>query len=98
MNDDLRDYRFYKEDMAHPNEQAINYVWDKFSESYFSANTQQLLQKINEINLALLHRPINTTNELHAQFKQNYLKKCMELEKEYPFLNFTKETTHFSHL
>jgi len=98
VNDDLRDYRFYKEDMAHPNEQAINYVWEKFSESYFSANTQQLLLKINEINLAVSHRPINTTNGLHAQFKQNYLQKCMELEKEYPFLNFTKETIHFSHL
>lgn len=96
VNDDLRDYRFYKQDMTHPNEQAIDYVWEKFSNSYFSDNTQELVQKINEINRALLHRPINDTHELHAQFKQNYLNKCIELEKEHPFLNFNKEATHFS--
>lgn len=96
VSDDLRDYRFFKEDLAHPNEQAINYVWGKFSESYFSGDTQKLIQKINEINNAVLHRPINETNELNAQFKQNYLKKCIELEKEYPFINFTNESNHFS--
>ena len=49
VTDDLRDYRFYKEDMAHPNEQAIDYVWEKFSDVYFNDETKQLLKKIKDV-------------------------------------------------
>lgn len=56
VNDDLRDYRFYKDDLAHPSDQAIDYVWQKFSECYFSANTQQINREIQSLNQALGHR------------------------------------------
>jgi hypothetical protein len=62
VNDDLRDYRFYKEDMAHPNEQAIEYVWQKFSDRYFSQQTADLLEQIHKLNLALQHKVMNTGN------------------------------------
>lgn len=91
VNDDLRDYRFYKEDMAHPNEQAINYVWEKFSDVYFSNETKQLNQKIKEVNLAVNHRPINENTVKHSEFKNTVLKKCADLENAYPFLNFSME-------
>ena len=63
VTDDLRDYRFYKEDMAHPNAQAVNYVWEKFSETCFSESTKQLNQKIQKLNQALDHKQMskNTT-------------------------------------
>jgi hypothetical protein len=65
VNDDLRDYRFYKADMAHPNEQAIDYVWQKFSDSYFSDKTKLLNEKISSLNTALNHRT------LHHNAKEN---------------------------
>lgn len=91
VNDDLRDYRFYKEDMAHPNEQAINYVWEKFSDVYFNNDTKQLNQKIKEVALAVNHRPIKADSEKHSEFRNSVLKKCTDLESAYPFLNFSEE-------
>lgn len=91
VNDDLRDYRFYKEDMAHPNEQAITYVWEKFSDVYFSNETKQLNKKIKEVSLAVNHRPINENTSKHVEFKSTILKKCTELETSYPFLSFSEE-------
>jgi hypothetical protein len=91
VTDDLRDYRFYKEDMAHPNEQAINYVWEKFSDVYFNNETKQLNQKIKEVALAVNHRPLKTGTAQHSEFKDTILKKCTELESSYPFLNFSEE-------
>ncbi len=96
VNDDLRDYRFYKEDMAHPNEQAINYVWEKFSEVYFSNETNSLIKNIKDITQAAHHRPINENTEQHLKFKQIYLNKCAELEKKHPHLNFSHEKQIYS--
>jgi hypothetical protein len=59
VNDDLRDYRFYKEDLAHPNEQAIKYIWEKFSETYFHLQTRELNVLMGKLNLAENHRPLN---------------------------------------
>jgi hypothetical protein len=56
VNDDLRDYRFYKKDMAHPNEQAIEYVWEKFSACFFNEQTQELNKQIQKLILALNHK------------------------------------------
>lgn len=59
VNDDLRDYRFYKEDLAHPNQQAIEYVWQKFSDCYFEAKTSEINLEIQKLNSALNHRQMN---------------------------------------
>lgn len=96
VNDDLRDYRFYKEDMAHPNDQAIDYVWKKFSDVYFTAETKNLNEKIKEINLAVSHRPLNENSPKHKEFKAAAYKKCTDLETNYPFLNFVHEKRVFS--
>jgi hypothetical protein len=63
VNDDLRDYRFYKEDLAHPNEQAIKYIWEKFSETYFDRQTIKLNELINKLNLAENHRTLHQNEE-----------------------------------
>jgi hypothetical protein len=63
VNDDLRDYRFYKEDLAHPNEQAIKYIWEKFSETYFDQPTIKLNELINKLNLAEDHRTLHQNEE-----------------------------------
>lgn len=96
VTDDLRDYRFYKEDMAHPNNQAIDYVWKKFSDVYFSQETKNLNEKIKEINQAIRHRPINENSPQHKEFRAAAYKKCTDLENNYPFLNFFHEKRFFS--
>jgi hypothetical protein len=96
VNDDLRDYRFYKEDMAHPNDQAINYIWEKFSDTYFDEDTKELNEKINDIRKAASHRPIHTDSDAHQQFKRTYLQKCEQLEKEFPGINLEPEKNVFT--
>jgi len=49
LMDELRDYRFYKEDMLHPNEQAIQYIWERFAETFFTSSTQSLMQEVANI-------------------------------------------------
>lgn len=63
QNDDLRDYRFYKEDLAHPNAQAIEYIWEKFSECAFSEKTRTINLEIRKLNAALAHRKLNKAEE-----------------------------------
>lgn len=72
VNDDLRDYRFYKEDLAHPNEQAIGYVWQKFSSIFFSEKTLEINQEIEKLNSALSHRVMNEQN-LEYQKLQHFI-------------------------
>jgi hypothetical protein len=65
MLDELRDYRFYKEDMLHPNEVAVNYIWQRLSANYFSADTRQKLAAIEPLLRYLEHRPLHTSAEAH---------------------------------
>ncbi len=85
VTDDLRDYRFYKEDLAHPNEIAIKYIWDKFSETYFNDKTKLLNQKINKLNIALNHKMLHNNTEESAKFK----KHIEELNQEIKTLSKT---------
>lgn len=62
VNEDLRDYRFYEKDMAHPNELAIDYVWERFSEAYFNTNTKKIAAAAEEYYKFKNHRPINISS------------------------------------
>ncbi|MBS7333723.1 MAG: GSCFA domain-containing protein [Weeksellaceae bacterium] len=79
--DDLRDYRFYKEDLIHPTNQAIEYIWEKFGEKYFDESTLTIIQKINKIKNALNHRPFNEESESHQKFLSKTLQMINELDK-----------------
>ena len=68
MMDDLRDYRFYKNDMIHPNETAEDYIWEKFSDIYFDGPTIKFLNRWNEIRKALAHRPFQSGSPAHKKF------------------------------
>jgi len=80
MMDDLRDYRFYKSDMVHPNETAINYIWEHFKNTWVSKNCFELMDEIDTIQKGLAHRPFNETSEQHQQFLTN-LRSKMEVLK-----------------
>ena len=89
--DELRDYRFFKEDMIHPTPQAINYVWDKFASTYFNEQTTQLNQRIEKLQQAVNHRPFNFESESHQKFVKEQIHQMKLLCTEFPFLNFEEE-------
>lgn len=86
VNDDLRDYRFYKEDMAHPNEQAVQYIWNKFSDAFFSADTKQLNQELYSIYNSENHTLLFPESIEAKKFTSALEKKKKELKEKYPFL------------
>ncbi|MFL5753804.1 MAG: GSCFA domain-containing protein [Bacteroidia bacterium] len=96
VNDELRDYRFFKEDLVHPNEMAIQYVLEKFVDSAFSDSAKELYQKIGEILIAKDHRPFNPESEAHKMFRKSYLGKVKKLQQQNSFLNFDDELNYFS--
>jgi hypothetical protein len=96
VNDELRDYRFFKEDLVHPNEMAIQYVWEKFVDSALSDPAKELQQKIDEILIAKAHRPFNPDSEVHKAFRKSYLAKVKKLQQQYSFLNMEEEIGYFS--
>ena len=83
--DELRDYRFYNEDMLHPNNLAINYIWEKFSETYFSAETIHIQREIAEISTAEAHKPFNPDTKEHQVFLKKLEEKKETLRNKYPF-------------
>ncbi|NUN99991.1 MAG: GSCFA domain-containing protein [Saprospiraceae bacterium] len=93
--DDLRDYRFYESDMVHPNEQAIRYIREYFSNSFFSEATLALNQRIVKIINAANHRPLHPETPEHHRFRQQQLSAIAELEKEFSFLDFSDERAFF---
>jgi hypothetical protein len=95
--DDLRDYRFYAEDLVHPNYQATQYVWEKFLEACMDAPTRKLMEEINTINLAYQHKPFNPASGQHLQFLQTMKGKVEHLQQKHPYLNLTRELDYFNH-
>ena len=68
MNDELRDYRFYQPDMLHPSEQAVDYIYERFAETYFSEEAKEMVREWQPIKAALAHRPFNPDSEEHKAF------------------------------
>ncbi|MFC4261680.1 GSCFA domain-containing protein [Ferruginibacter yonginensis] len=94
--DDLRDYRFFAEDLAHPNYAATNYVWEKFLPAVIDDATVEVMRQVNEINAALLHKPFNPTSTAHQKFLNAYLQKTLQLQAQYPYLNLKEAIQYFS--
>lgn len=86
--DELRDYRFYKEDLLHPNTTAINYIWEKFITTWFSSSTEKIMQKVTEINKGLSHKPFNGQSDAHQHFLKKIAKKQQELITKFPFMKW----------
>ena len=88
MMDELRDYRFYSEDMIHPNKIAINYIWEKFSETWFEENTGSIMKEIELIQKGMAHKPFDKNSEKHQNFLQNLESKKEKIRTQFPFINF----------
>jgi len=94
--DDLRDYRFYAEDLVHPNYLATEYVWKKFVDACVDEKSRSLIDEIHSINLAYQHKPFNSSSDQHKKFLNSYFEKTTLLKRQNQFLDFEKELKYFS--
>jgi len=88
MMDELRDYRFYAEDMLHPNPVAVNYIWERFLENYISEESQKVMKEVDSIQKSLLHRPFNLNSESHQKFLVSLNQKIELLQKSFSCIRF----------
>lgn len=91
MMDDLRDYRFYADDMVHPSDMAVNYIWEQFSTQAFRHDTAELINRITEIKKAVEHRPFDAEGVKYQTFVSQILLKISRLKEKFPFLDFKNE-------
>lgn len=91
--DDLRDYRFYKSDLIHPNEQAEDYIFAQFSNAYFTKEVKNFIQEWQKIRQALRHRPLYPNTSSNRQFLENLLQK---LHKIADYVDVSSEITFVS--
>lgn len=92
LMDELRDYRFYAEDMVHPSETAIRYIEECFSKCYFSLETQTINKECERIVKALKHRPIHPDTDVYQCFLSKIVLRIQEIKEKYPYLSNKFET------
>lgn len=90
MMDDLRDYRFYKKDMIHPNEQAVDYIWQKFTTTFFSKCGQSFIGEWAKLKNAMQHKPFHPASTAHQQFLKDLIEKVQNLSGK---VDVSKELT-----
>ena len=93
VNDELRDYRFYAADMLHPTEQAVDYIWERFSDS-----TTDFITEWRPLKQALVHKVLDATSNDFIKFKQSSIEKLNSIAEKYPLLDVTNELQHFESL
>jgi hypothetical protein len=91
--DELRDYRFYADDMLHPSDLAIDYIWEKFKNSFIPKDAQMLMNEIERVVQAVNHRPLNVNSIDFKEFINSTLQKIEQIEKRNDGLDFSKEIT-----
>jgi len=95
MMDDLRDYRFYADDMIHLSSTAIEYIFEKFANVYIDESTKNLQKRIAKIVLASNHRPFNSKSPEFIKFATKNIEEISLLIEQYPNLDFNRELSHF---
>lgn len=88
MMDELRDYRFYKSDMVHPNDLAVDYIWEKFIEVWISKECYGTMAQVEAIQKGLEHKPFNPDSKEHKVFLKSLHSKITYLQQAYPFMEF----------
>lgn len=96
--DELRDYRYYTPDLVHPNEVAVQYVLNKFTEHHFTDEAKEQLRLIGNLHRTLHHRTLHPESESYRIFRNNLLQQIDALVARYPVLDFSKERTQFHQL
>ncbi|HDR68315.1 MAG TPA: GSCFA domain protein [Bacteroidaceae bacterium] len=90
MMDDLRDYRFYAEDLIHLNNVAVTYIWEKFASAFFTDETRQVIEKLDSLLKAFQHKPVHPDSITHKKFVREREKRLTGLKSNYPYLPWSK--------
>lgn len=88
LMDELRDYRFYSEDLLHPNTTAIDYIWTRFVETNVDKTSISTMTEVEAIQKGLQHRSLNPESLSHKKFLENLNVKIEKVTQLYPFMNF----------
>ncbi|MGB5436762.1 MAG: GSCFA domain-containing protein [Maribacter sp.] len=88
MMDELRDYRFYKSDMVHPNDVAVDYIWEKFKDVWISEECNGVMDQVEAIQKGLQHKPFHADSKEHKEFLKSLNTKITYLQQQYPFMEF----------
>lgn len=88
MMDELRDYRFYSDDMLHPNTTAIEYIWKRFVETHLSATTHTVMEEVGHIRKALQHKSFHPDSESHKRFLEKLQSQIQQLREKFPNITF----------
>lgn len=91
MMDDLRDYRFYENDLIHPNTLAVEYIWEKFSQNWLSDETIDVMKEVGRIHKSMEHTPFYPDSDKHKEFERNLEKRIRELRMKYPEIRINKK-------
>jgi hypothetical protein len=94
--DVLRDYRYYDIDFVHPNYLATNFVWEQFTRSCMSPDTQQIMKEVQDIYIARSHKPRFPETNAHQSFMGHYAEKVSALREKYPYLDLSDEAAYFA--
>lgn len=86
LMDELRDYRFYAPDMLHPSTQAVDYIWERLVDSYFSPAAKDYLAEWRPLKQALAHKPFNPDSPEYRAFREQTYNKLKDFRKKYPHL------------
>ncbi len=95
LMDDLRDYRFYADDLFHPNQLAIEYIWEKFCATYFSDKTISVIKEIDKLQKNIGHKVFYPKTEAYKKFISNNLNLIKNLEVQFPSISFKNEFQYF---
>ncbi|MDD2552805.1 MAG: GSCFA domain-containing protein [Dysgonamonadaceae bacterium] len=96
--DQLRDYRFYTDDMLHPSLLTQNYIWKRFGDTYFSVETEKINAEWRKIVQALSHKPYHSRSEEYQKFIHRTIDELQAFEERYPFLSCFQEKQELTQL
>ena len=91
VNDELRDYRFYREDMLHPTDQTVEYIWQRLQETYLSNSAKDFIEKWKPLKEAIRHRPFNPDGAEYKAFANKTKENIAKLRLQYPLLPLISE-------
>jgi hypothetical protein len=89
--DDLRDYRYYGDDLIHPGSQGVSYVWEQFVAYYFDDSTLAIMQEIDQLQRSIAHRPIHRDSQNHLNFRKKLLEKAILIQEKHPDIDLSPE-------
>jgi hypothetical protein len=95
LMDDLRDYRFYADDMVHPGNVAVEYIWENLSDAWFDQKAKAYVAEISKIIRARKHRPFNENSTEYVKFVENTLKRLSEIKRQFRGVDIEPDILYF---